>query len=147
MTSFDPKFHRLCRLLTLAVLFLGLLVRGLSYRSTVRLQGGVDLFALTMREFRLHGRLFYPMKHKYRNRVSYSDVATPASQHPPLWSLAAGAVASTTDTEDTFLVLKGMSFLSSLALLVVVYNVGRNDEHRVVRYTEVPPFWWTQRSA
>lgn len=115
-------------LLTICAVLAGLLLRGLSYRWNSRLQGDVNLFALTAREYRSHGRLFYPMKYEYSDYVDYAEIATPASQHPPLWSLAAGVVAKVVDTGDTFAVLKVMCEAASLILLVTVLIFGRSDE-------------------
>jgi len=73
---------------SIAALAIGLRVASLGWND--RLQGDVNLFALTAREVARNGRLVYPMRYEYSDRVPYLSFETPATQHPPLWPFSAG---------------------------------------------------------
>ena len=105
-------------------------LRLMSYAWNTNLYGDVNLFALTARQVAIHGRLEYPMKYDYSPNVPYLSLSTPASQHPPLWPLFAGVIASTINSEDTFQVLKWMSefFGIFLLLLILIFVRGFRDD-------------------
>jgi len=88
---------------------IGVFLRIASFSWNSALNGDVNLFALTAREFTLHGRLDYPMKYEFSDRVDYLTLHTPASQHPPLWPLSAGIIAKIIGADDTFAILKILS--------------------------------------
>jgi hypothetical protein len=108
----------------LAILLLtGAALRITAYSWNTRLQGDVNLFALTAREYVQHNRLYYPFKHDFSDRVPYRTLATPASQHPPLWPLAGGLLGKLLHTDDSFKMLKLVSEVAGflfLALLVII---------------------------
>lgn len=85
-------------------LVIGSTVRIASFNWNDRLQGDVNLFALTAREFVIHSRLYYPMKFEYSDNVKYQVLQSPASQHPPLWPFMCGLLGKVLHTDDTFLI-------------------------------------------
>jgi hypothetical protein len=108
---------------SIAALAIGLRVASLGWND--RLQGDVNLFALTAREVARNGRLVYPMRYEYSDHVPYLSFETPATQHPPLWPFSAGLLARALGSDDTFAVLKGLSFVAGLLLLWSVLRIGR----------------------
>jgi hypothetical protein len=108
----------------------GLTLRIASYTWNSRLYGDVNLFALTAREFVLHGKLQYPMKYEYSDNVPYLALTTPASQHPPLWPLMGGILARLAGTDDTFSALKIATILAGMVLIVVVLLGMRHKWNR-----------------
>jgi hypothetical protein len=108
---------------------LALALRVLSLGWNERLQGDINLFALTARELVQHGRLAYPMVYEYTGQAACSALTTPASQHPPAWPFIAGAVAGVLGTDDTFAVLKAMSLVAGLVLLTTVWLLQRRSSH------------------
>lgn len=84
-----------------------------------RLQGDVNLFALTAREFVRSGELAYPIKYEFSDAVEYCEPRSFASQHPPLFPFAAGVAGRLLGTDDTFRLLKLLSALGGLTLLGV----------------------------
>jgi hypothetical protein len=106
------------------LLLAGVVLRVASFTWNTRLQGDVNLFALTAREFVQHDRLYYPMKYEFSDHVPYKTLASPASQHPPLWSFAAGLLGKILHTEDTFPLLKLLSEVNGIGLLVLVAYIG-----------------------
>ncbi len=106
------------------ILIVGIVLRVASFNWNQRLQGDVNLFALTAREFVQHDRLYYPLKWEFSDYVPYVTLASPASQHPPLWPLAAGLLGKLLRTDDTFPILKGLDLGIGLALLGVVAISG-----------------------
>lgn len=98
----------------------GLALRGASFVWNSRIHGDVNLFALSAREFATHGRLFYPMKYEWSDHVAYITLASPASQHPPLFPFLAGVLATVLRTDNTFLMLKLLSMASGVALLALL---------------------------
>ena len=68
--------------IALLILLAGIILRLISFGWNDRLQGDINLFALTAREFVLNDRLFYPMKFEYSDNVEYITLASPASQPP-----------------------------------------------------------------
>ena len=95
-----------------------------SFTWNTRLQGDVNLFALTAREFVQHDRLYYPMKYEFSDHVAYKALASPADQHPPLWPLAAGLLGKVLRTDNTFLLLKLLCEAVGIGLMVVVVYAG-----------------------
>jgi len=102
------------------VFALAICLRVVSLGWNDRLQGDVNLFALSARELASTGSLAYPMRYDYSARVDYHTLTTPASQHPPVWAFATAVLARVLRTEDTFGVLKGLSFLCGLGLMWLV---------------------------
>lgn len=102
-----------------------------SLRWNDRLQGDVNLFALTAREFVLHDRLAYPMKYESSDHVEYRALHSPASQHPILWPLLAGVAGKTFSSDATFVVLKALCFVVGVGLLFVVAVAGRRRSRQV----------------
>src|SRR5437867_1722743 len=105
------------------ILLAGLVLRVASFRWNSRLQGDVNLFALTAREFVEHARLTYPMKYEFSDHVAYKVLHSPASEHPLLVPFLAGVAGKVFRTDDTFFILKilcamvGVTFLALLGYL------------------------------
>jgi hypothetical protein len=110
--------------LAMVMLTLGLFLRVAALRWNTRLQGDVNLFALTARELRRHGDLSYPMKYEYTERTPYRSLTSPATQHPPLFPWLAGIAAIASHTDDTFSVLKAICFASGTLLLLLFAATG-----------------------
>jgi 4-amino-4-deoxy-L-arabinose transferase-like glycosyltransferase len=106
-----------------AILAAGCALRAASFVWNERLQGDVNLFALTARELLEHGALQYPFT---SSLVAGPDpsLTTPASQHPPLFPVAGAALAKVIGTRDTFFALKVLCELAGLALIVIVAAAG-----------------------
>ena len=110
--------------LAMVMLTLGLFLRARALEWNTRLQGDVNLFALTARELRRHGDLSYPMKYEYSERTPYRSFTSPATQHPPLFPWLAGMAAIAFHTDDTFSVLKAICFASGTLLLLLFAATG-----------------------
>jgi hypothetical protein len=106
------------------MLLAGLFLRVVSFAWNDRLQGDVNLFALTAREFVLHDRLYYPMKYEYSDNVKYQVLRSPASQHPPLWSFVGGLLGKTACTDNTFFLLKVMCEIAGALLIAIIAYAG-----------------------
>ena len=106
------------------LLLAGVALRAASFVWNTRLQGDVSLFALTAREYVQHDRLYYPLKWEYSDHVPYKTLASPASQHPPLWPFAAGLLGKLFRTEDTFPLLKLLGEVTGIGLLVLAALIG-----------------------
>jgi len=106
------------------LLLVGVGLRAASFAWNTRLQGDINLFALTAREFVQHDRLYYPMKAEFSDHVAYKTLASPASQHPPLWPFAAGLLGKVLRTDNTFPLLKFLSEAIGIGLLLVVAYAG-----------------------
>ena len=106
------------------LLLAGVGLRGASFAWNTRLQGDINLFALTAREFVQHDRLYYPMKLEFSDHVAYKALASPASQHPPLWPLAAGLLGKVLRTDNTFPLLKLLCQAIGVGLMVLVIYAG-----------------------
>ena len=106
------------------LLLAGVALRVASFTWNTRLQGDVNLSALTAREFVQHDRLYYPMKYEFSDHVAYKALASPADQHPPLWPLAAGLLGKVLRTDSTFLLLKLLCEAVGIGLMVVVVYAG-----------------------
>jgi hypothetical protein len=65
------------------------------------------------------------MKYEYDERTPYRSAASPATQHPPLFPWVAGTIAIALRTDDTFSVLKGISFAMGLLLLALLAATAR----------------------
>jgi len=102
----------------------GSVLRFASFNWNDRLQGDVNLFALTAREFVTHNRLYYPMKFEYSDNVQYHVLQSPASQHPLLWPFVCGLLGKAFHTEDTFPILKVMCEIAGAFLIMVFAYVG-----------------------
>ena len=102
------------------LLLSGLALRLISFNWNSRLHGDVNLFALTARELAINGKLQYPLKYEYFDKLPYLSLSTPASQHPPLWAWLGGMIARVLGNPDTFSILKGLGILSGMALLVAL---------------------------
>lgn len=102
----------------------GFLLRAWSWEWNDQLQGDVNLFALTAREFAESGSLRYPIKYEFSDRVDYCETRSVASQHPPLFPLAAGLLAKALGTDETYPLLKLLSELGGFALLALLAARG-----------------------
>lgn len=102
----------------------GICLRIASFSWNEALNGDVNLFALTAREFALNDQLDYPMKYEFSDQVDYLALHTPASQHPPLWGLIGGIISKIIPTNDTFSVLKIVSEITGLLLLAAIALMG-----------------------
>lgn len=103
--------------LIIALLVVACGLRLWSFEWNQRLQGDVNLFALTAREFVRSGEFAYPIKYEFSDNVDYCESRSFASQHPPLFPLAAGVAGSLLGTDETFFLLKLLSALGGLTLL------------------------------
>ncbi|MDM8528628.1 hypothetical protein QUF58_10510 [Anaerolineales bacterium HSG24] len=112
-----------------------LLAMGITHRLTsfvwnTRIQGDVNLFALTAREVTNNSRLFYPMKYEYSDQVDYLTLSHPAVQHPPLFPFVAGLLGKLFNSDDTFFFLKLVCLSAGTFLLVAIAVLGvRNGWH------------------
>jgi hypothetical protein len=106
------------------LLLTGVGLRAASFVWNTRLQGDVNLFALTAREFVQHDRLYYPMKLDFSDHIPYKALASPADQHPPLWPLAAGLLGKLLRTDNTFPLLKLLCAATGVGLMLVVVYAG-----------------------
>lgn len=111
-------------IITLFALVAGSILRIASFNWNDRLQGDVNLFALTAREFITHSRLYYPMKFEYSDNVKYQVLQSPASQHPLLWPFVCGLLGKVFHTDDTFFILKVMCEIAGIFLTVIIAYVG-----------------------
>lgn len=111
---------RRARLAVVALVLVGCALRIWAVAWNDRLQGDVNLFALSAREFAESGTLRYPMKYEYSDSVEYCAPHSTASQHPPLFPLAAGVIARGARTDATFPLLKLLSLAGGLTLLASV---------------------------
>jgi hypothetical protein len=110
------KMQKLVLAVVLVCLALGL--RASSFQWNDQLQGDVNLFALTAREFRHSGELRYPIKYEFSDQVPYCEARSVASQHPPLFPFAGGLLARLVDTDATFPILKVLSEFGGALLLL-----------------------------
>jgi hypothetical protein len=111
-------------IITFFALVVGSYLRIASFHWNDRLQGDVNLFALTAREFVTHSRLYYPMKYEYSDNVKYQALQSPASQHPPLWPFVSGSLGKIFHTDDTFFILKVMCEIAGILLILIIAYVG-----------------------
>lgn len=105
--------------LMLAVVLLGLAcgLRISAFHWNDQVQGDINLFALTAREFRATGELRYPIKYEFSDQVPYCEAKSLASQHPPLFPFVGGLIARAADSDATFPILKMLSELGGALLL------------------------------
>ena len=101
-----------------ALILLGLGLRLWAFQWNDRLQGDVNLHALTARSFVATGELRYPLKYEYSDVVEYCDPTSMASQHPPLFPLAAGVLGRLLGTDETFPLLKALSMVGGVLLVL-----------------------------
>lgn len=111
-------------MITFFALVAGSVLRIASFNWNSRLQGDINLFALTAREFVTHSRLYYPMKYEYSDNVEYQVLQSPASQHPPLWPFVCGLLGKVFHTDDTFFILKVMCEMVGVFLITIIAYVG-----------------------
>lgn len=104
---------------------LGIFLRLCAFSWNSIIQGDVNLFALSAREYSRSGNLNYPMKYEYSDHVPYKTLSTPATQHPPLWSLSAGILGKLFHTDNSFRILKVACFLTGLLLLAAAFYFSR----------------------
>ena len=104
------------------VLLLGLILRCCSLFWNDRIQGDVNLFVLTAQEYVRNDELRYPMKMDYSPNVTWENLHSPQSQHPPLWSFAAGIIGKIVGSENTYAILQWMSFLVGVGLILVMHR-------------------------
>ncbi len=112
--------RRRARLGVVTLLVVGSALRIWAVAWNDRLQGDVNLFALSARELAEAGTLRYPMKYEYSDAVAYCAPYSTASQHPPLFPFAAGILARGAGTDETFSALKLLSLAGGLTLLASV---------------------------
>ena len=72
------------------------------------------------------------MKVEFSDHVAYKTLASPASQHPPLWPLAAGLLGKVLRTDNTFLMLKLLTEAIGIGLMVVVVYAGTRRKRPIV---------------
>ena len=108
------------RSIAVAAVAAGIILRILSFHWNDRLQGDVNLVALTAREFVVHNRLYYPMKYEYSDRVAYKVLESPSTQHPILYPFLCGLLGKAFGTDDTFLILKAMCGFAGILLILVI---------------------------
>ncbi len=114
------------KLLVFIIFCGGIFLRLCAFSWNTTIFGDVNLFALTAREFRRHTRLNYPMKYEYSDYVPYKTLSSPATQHPPLFPLLAGALGKILNSENSFAHLKFLCFASGALLLLVSFFYGKN---------------------
>ncbi len=111
--------------LLLGVALSGTALRLMSVHWNQRLQGDVNLYALTAREFFRVSRLEYPFKYDYFGGSRYESMRAQAVQHPPLFPLLGGLVSKLTGNSDTFASLKDICFVAGLIALGLVVVLAR----------------------
>ncbi len=111
--------------LLLGVALSGTALRLMSVHWNQRLQGDVNLYALTAREFFRVSRLEYPFKYDYFGGSRYDSMRAQAVQHPPLFPLLGGLVSKLTGNSDTFASLKDICFVAGLIALGLVVVLAR----------------------
>jgi len=111
--------------LLLGVVLPGTALRLMSVHWNQRLQGDVNLYALTAREFQRVSRLEYPFKYDYYGSSRYESMRAQATQHPPLFPLLGGLVSKLTGNSDTFASLRVICFVTGLIVLGLVVVLAR----------------------
>ena len=111
--------------LLLGVVLAGTVLRLMSVHWNQRLQGDVNLYALTAREFYRVSRLEYPFKYDYYGASRYESMRSQATQHPPLFPFLAGLISKLTQNSDTFIVLRCVCFITGLIVLGLVVVLAR----------------------
>ena len=125
-----PKSRLLLVVLLAAVVVAGCALRVASFVWNERLQGDVNLFALTAREL-LDGRgLRYPFVWSVSPAPDPS-LTMPADQHPPLFPFTGAALAKVLGTRDTFLALKVLCELAGLGVMLLVTTAAWRRGRRV----------------
>lgn len=102
------------------ILLVGLSLRCFSLLWNDRIQGDVNLFALTSQELVRNDELRYPIKMDYSKNIPWQTLHSPQSQHPPLWSLAAGTIGKIVGSENTYRILQWMSFFVGIAIILAL---------------------------
>ncbi len=118
-------------ILTIIALLIGVGLRIGAFFWNTQLQGDINLFALTAREFIENNRLFYPAKYEFSDYVPYLTLSSPASQHPPLWPLLTGVIGKLFHTQNTFLILKILSEIGGLLLFFSILFFGKRTNMRL----------------
>ena len=111
--------------LLLGVVLPGTALRLMSVHWNQRLQGDVNLYALTAREFHRVSRLEYPFKYDYYGGSRYESMRAQATQHPPLFPFLGGLVSKLTGNSDTFASLRDICLVTGLILLGLVVVLAR----------------------
>jgi len=124
LVKMNRCLSKILLIITVLALVTGSILRIGAFNWNNRLQGDVNLFALTAREFVVHSRLYYPMKSEYSDNVEYQVLRSPASQHPPLWPFVSGLLGKVFHTDDTFLILKATSEIAGILLIAIIAFVG-----------------------
>ncbi len=109
----------------LGVVLPGAALRLMSVHWNQRLQGDVNLYALTAREFQRVSRLEYPFKYDYYGASRYESMRAQATQHPPLFPFLGGLVSKLTGNSDTFASLRNICLITGLMLLGLVVELAR----------------------
>ncbi|MCX7935982.1 MAG: hypothetical protein N3A66_12075, partial [Planctomycetota bacterium] len=104
-----PERAPLSPLLWALVIGLGVALRIYAFAQNTRLQGDVNLLALTAREYAESGDLYYPLKYTSPPYVPYAALREPATQHPLLVPWLAGIACRLWGTDDAFAILKLLS--------------------------------------
>jgi hypothetical protein len=102
------------------ILLLGLSLRCFSLLWNDRIHGDVNLFALTAQELVRNDELRYPMKIDYSKIIPWETLHSPQSQHPPLWSFAAGIIGKIVGSENTYGILQWISFFVGIAIILTL---------------------------
>src|SRR5262249_4493019 len=105
--------------LVLLILVAGTAARVKSVAWNDRIMGDMNLFALTARYFAHHGKLDYPFKQDYFGVADYRAMHSPSSQHPPVFPFLAGLMARWMGSDDTFAILKGITFACGVVAMAV----------------------------
>ena len=111
--------------LVLGVALAGTMLRLMSVHWNQRLQGDVNLFALSAREFYRESRLEYPLKLDYYGSAPYESLRSQATQHPPLFPFLGGLISKLTGNSDTFTALRYVCFVMGLIVLGLVVVLAR----------------------
>ena len=104
--------------LLLGVVLAGTVLRLMSVHWNQRLQGDVNLYALTAREFYRVSRLEYPFKYDYYGASRYESMRSQATQHPPLFPFL-GWIDFQTDPKQRYVHRRSEVYVSSRVLIVL----------------------------
>jgi len=118
--KFNLELTKSLFVLAIVSLLCGVCLRFFSFGWNKPINGDVNLFVLTAREFVQNNRLFYPLKWEYSDNVEYVTFSSPSTQHPPLWPFLGGVVGKIFQIDDTFFVLKILTELIGISLLLVI---------------------------
>ena len=128
MISERPERNRrlvLALAFSVGIALTGTSLRLMSVHWNQRLQGDVNLFALTARQFYRESRLEYPFKFDYYGGAPYESLRSQASLHPPFFPFLGGMISKITNNADTFIVLKSICFVTGLVVLGLVVALAK----------------------